>query len=225
MTDWYDYSVTHGYITDYQGPNTDTPHYAFDLATPMDTPFWFPVSGTIEQADYAVWNGKQGGGEVFIKPDNGWPEEYVYHLDQIDVTSGQHVNAGDIIGLTGGQNSGGQHPTDPMWSSGPHLHIGEFDNYTNTPDGSRPYGRNPQYIIDMAKLINLTGGIDTQNQILGAETSGINTSANAVQSVGNIFQSIGNAFSFLQNGGLLRIGMFIVGGAVAVGGVVLVAKQ
>src|SRR5579863_1644974 len=149
---WSQYPITHGYITDYQGPNTDTPHYAYDLATPMDTQFAFPKSGTITQEDYAVWNGKPGGGEIFLRPDDGSPIEYAYHLDLIEpnIHAGEHVYAGQLVGLTGGQNSGGQHPTDPMWSSGPHLHVGYFTNYVNTPDGQRPYGPDPQSLIDYA---------------------------------------------------------------------------
>lgn len=215
MTDWYQYPISHGYITDYQGPNTDTPHFAFDLAVPQGTQVWFPVSGTIEQADYAVWSGKQGGGEVFIKPDNGWPEEYMYHLDELNVQSGQHVNAGDVVGWSGGQNTGGNHPTDPAWSSGAHLHIGEFDNYVNTPDGQRPYGANPQYILDMANVVNLTGSIDVKNQIIGDETTAISTPVNAVQSIS----------AFFSGPNLTKIGLYALGGLVILGGVLIVGKQ
>lgn len=141
---WLD-SIYHGYITTFSGG--DTPHYADDIPLPLDTPIVTPVAGTVVKSDYAVWSGLPGGGEVFIQPDStekGIPTHadfYVYHLDQLNVTQGQHVNEGDVLGLSGGQNSGGQHPTASLWSSGPHLHVGWFTGY-KSPNGqwSRPYG-------------------------------------------------------------------------------------
>jgi murein DD-endopeptidase MepM/ murein hydrolase activator NlpD len=154
-TPWYSYPVTHGYITTYQGVGSDTPHYAEDFGAPQDTPFFFLEPGTIQKADYQAW-----GGEVFLKPDSGGPQEYVYHLDEIDVSQGQHVDAGQLIGLSGGQTSGGSHPTDPRYSTGPHIHFGEFTEYTNSPDGEIPYGPNPGPLVAQAqdKGIVLLGG-------------------------------------------------------------------
>lgn len=212
---WSQYPVTHGYITDYQGAGTDTPHYAFDIATPLDTQFAFPKSGTIVQADYAVWSGKQGGGEVFLKPDDNTTEEYAYHLDQLYVHPGQHVYAGQLVGLTGGQNTGGSHPTDPMWSSGPHLHVGYFTNFVSTPEGNRPYGPDPQSLIDYA---NQFYGVNTptpgQNEPAIPNPAG-DTAANIADTLQTILHG--------ANGGLLRVGMFALGGVVIIGGVVMLA--
>lgn len=156
---WWNNPISHGYISSYQGPGTDTPHYAVDLAAPFHTPFSFPKSGTIAQADYAVWSGAPGGGEVFLKPDDGSTEQYVYHLDEIDVRSGQHVAAGQQVGLSGGQNQGGEHPTSFMWSSGPHIHYGFFQKYINTPAGGRPYGPDPtNYVQSLGGSSGLSSG-------------------------------------------------------------------
>lgn len=140
---WWEAPITHGYITQFEGPGTDTPHFADDMGMPMDTPLEAPLPGVVKQADYAIWDGVPGGGEVFVQPDAGGDEYYMYHLDMINVSPGQHLNAGDIIGLSGGQNSGGHHPTNPRWSSGPHLHFGWFTKYTPTPDGTLPFGPDP----------------------------------------------------------------------------------
>jgi murein DD-endopeptidase MepM/ murein hydrolase activator NlpD len=137
---WYNLPITHGYIQNYDPAQWDTPHYAVDIGMPQDTPITAIKSGKVVQADYAIWGGKPGGGEVWIQPDDGSTEYYFYHLDQNDVTSGQHVKAGDVVGLSGGQNSGGSHPADPTWSSGPHLHVGYFTKWQSTPIGTRPYG-------------------------------------------------------------------------------------
>jgi|SRR5882724_1074328 len=138
MANWTNYPITHGFITSYSGG--DTPHYAVDLGTPFHTPLTALWAGTVKQADYATWGGSPGGGEVFIQPDAGGDQYYLYHLDEIDVRPGQHLAQGQLIGLSGGQNVGGEHPVSPNWSSGPHTHLGFFEKYVSTPAGDRPYG-------------------------------------------------------------------------------------
>jgi len=152
---WYTFPISHGYITTYQGVGTDTPHYAEDFEAPFHTSFFFLEPGTIQKADYQAW-----GGEVYEKPDSGGPQEYVFHLDEIDVAQGQHVDAGQLIGLSGGQTSGGEHPTSIQYSTGPHIHFGEFTEYINSPDGEIPYGPNPGSLVAQAqdKGLNLLGG-------------------------------------------------------------------
>jgi murein DD-endopeptidase MepM/ murein hydrolase activator NlpD len=137
---WFAYPITHGYYPDYHADIWDTPHFADDIAMPVDTPITAFKSGVIAQEDYAVWGGQPGGGEVFVKPDDGSTEYYFYHLDNINVKTGQHVNAGDTVGLSGGQNVGGSHPTATAWSTGPHLHVGYFTNFAPTQIGTRPAG-------------------------------------------------------------------------------------
>lgn len=206
---WYNNPITHGYITGYQGPGTDTPHYAIDIGAPFHTPFSFPVSGTIAQADYAMWSGQPGGGEVFLKPDNGGEEQYVYHLDEIDVHSGQHVSAGTQVGLSGGENPGypgAQHPASPMWSSGPHIHYGFFDSYKNTPAGGRPYGSDPTaYYQSLSK-----------NGISGSAGTGLT----------DLFNPSGSSSSASTGLGVLGLSMptqdQMIRGALVLGGVVLI---
>jgi len=150
---WYSFPETHGYYTSYYSNIPDTPHFAVDIGTPLDTPFFFLESGTIRKADFQEW-----GGEVFLDVDApGRPDEYVYHLDDIFVKPGQHVSAGQIIGQTGGQTSGGDHPTLSKWSTGPHAHFGEFTNYTDSPIGTIPQGPDPHPLLEQAKKSGLTG--------------------------------------------------------------------
>lgn len=166
MTAWFDYPITHGYIPNYDPSVWDTPHFADDIAMPQDTPITAIKSGVIAQEDYAVWNGKQGGGEIFVKPDDGSTEYYYYHLDNINVKTGQHVGAGDVVGLSGGQNSGGSHPTDPAWSTGPHLHVGYFTNFAPTQIGTRPAGPDITPTISMLKA----GGLPSSSASASTST-------------------------------------------------------
>ncbi len=173
MTAWFAYPITHGYIPNYDPNQWDTPHYAVDIGMPQDTPVTAIKSGKVVQADYAVWGGQPGGGEVFIQPDDGSTEYYFYHFDQNKVSAGQHVNAGDVVGLSGGQNQGGSHPVSTEWSSGPHLHVGYFTQFTNTPVGSRPYGPDITSTIDFMRSGGSYGnGTPTQQANATSSDSG-----------------------------------------------------
>lgn len=161
MTAWYANPITHGYISSYDPSVWDTPHYAVDIAMPLHTPVTALKSGTVVQADYAPW-----GGEVFIQPDDRSTEYYYYHFDENEVATGQHVNQGQEVGLSGGQNQGGVHPVPSEWSSGPHTHIGYFTNWTSTPIGTRPYGPDITPLINQAKIGGLgSGGESTLSQL------------------------------------------------------------
>jgi hypothetical protein len=148
---WTQYPISHGYITAYQGAGTDTPHYADDVATPFHTPITALLSGTIIQADYAPW-----GGEVFIRTPSG-QTYYYYHLDLLYVQAGQSVVAGQILGLSGGQNSGGLHPVSTQWSTGPHTHVGWFTGFVQSPNGTIPYGPDVTPLIQAARQGSTAG--------------------------------------------------------------------
>lgn len=171
MTTWFQYPISHGYYSNYD-PNTfDTPHQAVDIATPFHTPITAFKSGKVVQADYAPW-----GGEVFIQPDDGSTEYYFYHFDQNDVVSGQHVNAGQTLGLSGGQNSGGAHPLSTQWSTGPHTHVGFFTGWTSTPIGTRSVGPDITPTIKNLSVGGIPPDTSTPSQnILGVSIPPIKT--------------------------------------------------
>lgn len=134
---WLNMSVTNGYLTKQVPGNGDSPHYALDYATPYHTVIGAPWAGTVQSAR----TGLPWGTEVFVKPDNpNIPVYYIYHLDHLYVGKGDRVDVGTPIGLSGGQNSGGENPSTRAMSGGPHTHIGFFTGFTNTPIGTRPYG-------------------------------------------------------------------------------------
>jgi hypothetical protein len=166
MTAWYNEPISHGYYPNYDANVGDTPHFAYDLATPFHTSLTAILPGTVEKADYAAW-----GGEIFIKPDDSSkPEYYFYHPDEVDVQVGQHVSAGQFIGLSGGENPGypgAEHPAQPQWSTGPHTHVGWFERWQSTPIGTRPYGHEPSDLLAMAH----SGGYDLSGNTLLASSS------------------------------------------------------
>ena len=151
---WYDYDINpdNKYVTSFQGVGTDTPHYAYDVETPFHTPLNAILPGTVVKADYAPW-----GGEIFIKPDNtSYPEYYFYHPDLIEVNTGDHVNAGQEIALSGGELAGypgALHPSSSAFSTGPHTHVGWFSGYITPSETGEtiPYGPDPVNLIAAAK--------------------------------------------------------------------------
>ena len=84
-------------------------HEGIDIAMPKGTPLYAIVDGKI----VAVGNNPVAGNFVTLKDSKG--TEYTYsHLDSTEVTSGQEVKQGNLIGKSG--NTGR--------STAPHLHFG-----------------------------------------------------------------------------------------------------
>jgi len=170
LYDWLGYGVSHGFYSLAVHGIGDTPHFASDIATPFHTPITALFSGTV----VSERTGLPWGTEIFIQPDNGnIPKYYYYHLDTLTPHIGEHVNAGDVIGLSGGQNVGGQNPSSPNESSGPHTHVGFFSSYVTVVNnfGSTetiPYGPDISgAIFNLAKGANVNSipGATGVNQV------------------------------------------------------------
>jgi murein DD-endopeptidase MepM/ murein hydrolase activator NlpD len=84
-------------------------HPAIDIAGDLGHPAYASDSGVIV---YAGWNNWGYGNVIVINHGNGWQTLYA-HLSQIDVSCGQSVIQGSVIGLIGSTGN----------STGPHLHF------------------------------------------------------------------------------------------------------
>ncbi len=102
-----------GQLTSSYGSRWGTFHYGLDLAAPMLTPEYAAADGVVLRAGAA-----QGFGlAVYILHDNG--DVTVYgHMEEILVSAGDTVRAGDTIALLGNRGQ----------STGPHLHFEVFEN-------------------------------------------------------------------------------------------------
>lgn len=91
--------------------------YGQDYAVPTGTPIYSPVSGTFSSVD----NGKKAWGkQAFVhlsQAVGGVATFSVGHLTSFAKQPGQHVNAGDLIGYSGGALSD---PSSGV-STGPHV--------------------------------------------------------------------------------------------------------
>lgn len=84
------------------------PHSGVDVAAPTGTPIRAPAAGVIRLAEEGMYF---EGGLVLL--DHGhWLESAFLHMSRIDVTPGQRVEKGDVIGAVGSTGR----------STGPHLH-------------------------------------------------------------------------------------------------------
>lgn len=121
------------------GSGTET---GTDYGTPLHTVITSPFAGVVQSAGYFPW-----GGEVDVAVAvPGQPkikDQTVIHLDQISVKPGQKVTAGSVLGVSGGQLSGGAHPVSSAYSSGPHT---ELDFFSGKPFASTSY--DPTQILE-----------------------------------------------------------------------------
>ena len=92
--------------TDYR---PDLNHYGVDFAGSMGNAIYAVDAGTVV---YAGWNDWGYGNLIMIDHGNGWQSLYG-HLSQINVSCGQNVGQGDVIGAMGSTGN----------STGPHLHF------------------------------------------------------------------------------------------------------
>jgi murein DD-endopeptidase MepM/ murein hydrolase activator NlpD len=100
--------VDGGRLTSGFGSRWGTVHAGIDLAAPMRTPEYAAMDGVVLEAGPASGYGLA----VYVQHANG--DVTVYgHMDEILVTPGQVVRAGDTVALLGNRGQ----------STGPHLHF------------------------------------------------------------------------------------------------------
>jgi murein DD-endopeptidase MepM/ murein hydrolase activator NlpD len=86
------------------------PHLGVDIAAPVGTPIHADSAGTVTLAEHDLYF---TGGTVII--DHGYGLSSIYqHMSRVDVTVGQHVEQGDVVGAVGATGR----------VTGPHLHWG-----------------------------------------------------------------------------------------------------
>lgn len=120
---WWCYPVTQAYGVPEANLGVGGTHSGIDLGTPLGTKITAIEPGTIVAAGPQKW-----GGDVLEAVQSGGQTIYqqFLHLEEINVKPGQSVNAGDLLGLTGGTSTASPIPTYAPYSSGPHIHFAEY---------------------------------------------------------------------------------------------------
>jgi len=86
------------------------PHLGVDIAAPIGTPIHADSAGTVTLAEHDLYF---TGGTVIV--DHGYGLSSIYqHMSRLDVTVGQHIEQGDLVGAVGATGR----------VTGPHLHWG-----------------------------------------------------------------------------------------------------
>lgn len=127
------------------GPRWGTIHYGVDLRAESGTEIRTPLDGEVIDAKTKI---NACGGTIFIKHADGYKTRYC-HCKQINVSKGDVVKKGDVIGLTGG----GASDVGNGRSTGPHLHFEVYKDgkVVNPMDHLGPevkdyvYGKSKQY--------------------------------------------------------------------------------
>jgi murein DD-endopeptidase MepM/ murein hydrolase activator NlpD len=88
------------------GMRNGKPHNGTDFPVPTGTPVKSPESGVVSRTGSDNMNGN------FVVIKSGGNEHFLLHLSKINVSNGQTVKQGEVVGLSG--NTG--------HSTGPHLH-------------------------------------------------------------------------------------------------------
>jgi murein DD-endopeptidase MepM/ murein hydrolase activator NlpD len=96
-----------------------TPHNGIDIAMPEGTELHSIAEGVVERVvDYGSENIGKG---VIIRADDGTRSIYG-HMSEIDVRSGEHVDKGELLGLSGSTgNSTGAHLHFGIWKDGEYV--------------------------------------------------------------------------------------------------------
>ncbi len=114
-------------------------HFGVDMAAPYGTSYYAAHAGTVTLAQF------DGGYGMAIRIDHGNGVETVYgHSSKVMVTVGQHVQAGDMIGLIGSTG----------YSTGNHLHF-EVNVYGEHRD---PMAYLLTHGVDIAKRLEAANG-------------------------------------------------------------------
>jgi murein DD-endopeptidase MepM/ murein hydrolase activator NlpD len=91
-------------------------HTGFDSPVSVGTPIHATMGGQVVWAGYT-----KGGWGRLVVVENGDYQIWMAHLSEIDVQVGELVEAGQVLGLSGGDHTQDEHAGN---SSGAHLHYG-----------------------------------------------------------------------------------------------------
>lgn len=96
-------------------------HQGVDLVAPVGTLVYSPVAGTVRFASERWQQGFSGYGAVVVVSD-GSVELLFAHLSRVDVTPGEQVQRGQVLGAVG-RTAFTREDHAALLQSGPHLHF------------------------------------------------------------------------------------------------------
>lgn len=177
-----------GHVTQWYGPPVE---FGIDIGLPMGTPITSLTDGTVLGVGYPACPGGVVSVESVV---NGkLASVYYQHMDRIVVSEGDTVHVGQLLAYSGGQLSGGSHPSQRLCSSGPHIEVG-----INAPWGGvwHSLGANMDPAPWIRSLIRQGPGV-TANATVGALSSfGRKVAINPAPGFLGLEQQLGQAEQF-----------------------------
>lgn len=144
-----------------------SPHTGVDVAVPVGTPL-HAASDSVVSRVVEEGTSRLGNGVILHTPDG---HDIIYgHMSRITVHPGEHLRAGEVIGLSG--NTG--------HSTGPHLHLGAMhDGHFVNPTGliNAALGEVPKPKSHSGPFGGLQDALEQFNQFM--------------QCIGDFFQKVG----------------------------------
>lgn len=201
---WYDFPTSQAH-----GVNGER---GIDIQTPMNTPLTALFGGTVVSEGYHTF-----GGEVDILttlPNGQKVIEYFIHLNDIasGIVRGTVIKAGQVIGVSGGQTSGGDHPAT-TGSTGPHTEFGLVpDNASHSVWVGTAL--DPTSTINAARAGTLATGDGPTASSSGGATpvlSGIGDFFSGVTDIPGAIQAATQATVAAAAGALKRISLVVLG--------------
>jgi hypothetical protein len=215
MTAWYEYPVTQGY-----GVNNEK---GVDIGTPFHTQITNLYAGTVTDVSRHGWGYQVG--VLTSLPGIGPVIEYFQHLDVVNVVKGQVLKVGDLIGLSGGQTSGGNAPNDPTYSSGPHTEFGFDAPWIGGVTSSMP-NFNPTNFLKPSTDTTTSTGTGSGTCDFFDIPCNVNALNDQIKNINNAFTATDKFMSALsQPDTWTQIGLIVFGIVMIVVALILIFKE
>ena len=171
--------------------------YGQDYPVNLGSPIFAPFAGVFskESLGNVAW-----GNRAFVHGSNGLTFA-AGHLGSFTRTAGEKVNAGDLIGYSGGPPS--LHPDGTVQSSGPHVEL-QFI----TAAGKYLDPRQVPGISQLEQLI--FGAAKAPAEAVGTAASSSASSAGAVDPFGPITTALGSFNDFIGRAVWLAVGIGLI---------------
>lgn len=137
-------------------------HNGWDVATPVNTPLFAPISGTVH-------TGFETGGYGYYVFITSNVEIVVGHMNRVDVRTGQYVTEGQPMGLSGNSGFVSPKPTPSNPNAGAHYHIGVRPMPYNANNGYFGYEDPAKYLTEEDEEVTQAQYEDLKAHIITVE--------------------------------------------------------
>jgi murein DD-endopeptidase MepM/ murein hydrolase activator NlpD len=185
-------TTKYGQVTDSNGVALwgGNPHKAIDYGVPVGTPVQAAASGTVKQVGSGSGDRSYG---IYIEIDHGNGYSTLYaHLSSVQVSVGQAVTQGQVIGLSG----------QTGYATGPHLHFEARHNGAKINPANLGLGGSAAVVAGTSTSAANTSGVMAISGEVGTSANIITTSSTSGANVPQAYRgaSVGGASVAVSGG-------------------------